>query len=112
MVYRLQCRIGNQSYIGKTNKTIKERINQHFNAFKNKTQGSPLWAHESYFHAGSPPHNLNEFFDKYKIIILKQNTDYVLNNVDEADFITRLKPEINRKEEVPEWDIDQKPINV
>ena len=112
VVYRLQCRICDQFYIGKTNKTIKERISQHFNAFKNKTQSSPLWAHESYFHAGAPPQNTNDFFDKYKIIILKKNSDYVLNNVDEADFITKLKPEINRKEEVPEWDIDQRPINV
>ena len=53
---------------------------------------------------------MSEFFDKYSIIILKQNRDYVLNNVDEADFISKLKPELNRREEVPEWDIDEKPI--
>ena len=112
VVYKLQCKICNQFYIGKTNKTVKERVVQHFNSFKNKAQSSPLWAHDLYFHAGAPPLNIDEFFDKYSVIILKQNSDYVLNNVDEADFINRLKPELNRKDEVPEWDIDQRPINV
>ena len=53
---------------------------------------------------------MQEFFDKYTMTILKQNKDYVLNNVDEAYFINKLKPELNRKDEVPEWDIEENPI--
>ena len=41
---------------------------------------------------------------------MKQNTDYVLNNVEEANLISKLKPQLNRKEEVPEWDIEEHPI--
>ena len=110
VVYKLQCKVCNEFYIGKTNKTIKERIIQHYNSFKNQMQTSPLWAHESYFHGRVPPLTMNDFFDKYSINIIKQNHDYVLNNVDEANFISKLKPTLNRKEEVPEWDIEEDPV--
>ena len=110
VVYKIQCRICQEFYIGKTNKTLKERVTQHLNAYKNKTTNSPLWSHESYFHGGAIINDWEGFFEKYKLIIIKQNSDYVLNNIDEAEHITKLKPTINRREEVPEWDIIENAI--
>ena len=110
VVYKIQCRICQEFYIGKTNKTLKERITQHFNAYKNKTTNSPLWSHESYFHGGALINNWETFFEKYRVIVIRQNSDYVLNNIDEAEHITKLKPSLNRREEVPEWDIVESAI--
>ena len=92
--------------MGKTNKTVKERINNHFGLYKRASSNSPLWMHETLHHCRLPPKDLDEFFDRFSLDILAQNTDYILNNVAEAEFISKLKPAINRREEVPEWDID------
>ena len=110
VVYKIQCRICQEFYIGKTNKSLKERITQHFNAYKSKTTNSPLWSHENYFHGGAIINNWEGFFEKYRLVVIKQNSDYVLNNIDEAEHITKLKPSINRREEVPEWDIVENAI--
>ena len=110
-VYQFECKICHQTYIGKTNKTIKERVNGHLALFKKASSNSPLWTHEMIYHAGTTPTNLADLFEMYSFKIINQNKDYVLNNVAEAEAISRLKPLINRKEEVPEWDIDAEAIN-
>ena len=52
VVYKIQCKLCQEFYIGKTNKSLKERITQHFNSYKNRAKNSPLWSHETYFHGG------------------------------------------------------------
>ena len=111
VVYQFECKLCHQIYIGKTNKTVKERVNAHFSLFKKGSNNSPLWAHESIYHAGTTPTTLVELFERYSFKIIEQNKDYVLNNVAEAEAISRLKPLINRREEVPEWDIDAEAID-
>ena len=111
VVYQFECKICHQIYIGKTNKTIKERINGHFALFKKASNNSPLWTHEQIYHAGTTPTTLADLFERYSFKIINQNKDYILNNVAEAEAISRMKPSINRKEEVPEWDIDAEAID-
>ena len=112
VVYRLTCKLCGDIYVGKTNKTIRERINGHFGLYKKASTNSPLWAHEALHHCRLPPNDITEFFERFALDILSQSSDYILNNVAEAETISRLKPNINRKEEVPEWDIDALPIKL
>ena len=112
VVYQFQCKICQATYIGKTNKTVKERITNHFTLFRKKSNTSPLWMHEFIFHAGTTIDNLSDLFDRYSLKILSHNKEYVLNNIAEAELISKEKPLINRREEVPEWDIDAAAIDL
>ena len=112
VVYQFQCKICQATYIGKTNKTVKERITNHFTLFRKKSNTSPLWMHEFIFHAGATIDNLSDLFERYSLKILSHNKEYVLNNIAEAELISREKPLINRREEVPEWDIDAAAIDL
>lgn len=104
LVYSLICKLCTTSmmqYIGETCVWLKDRLYQHKYSIKNKDNRSALSQHLNCEHKGSM-FNIDDF----NLKILQQCKDSHDTCIAEAVWIGRLKPKINRKHELNDYNVD------
>jgi hypothetical protein len=88
------------SYIGKTNNTIRDRHRNHRKCFKDKDiKGSAMAEHMF------KKHNMDNvcFDDAFEFNMLSKVNSNINTNLKEGNLINKLKPKLNRKCEIPEY---------
>ena len=95
IVYRYTCMKCKEFYIGKTVRAFSTRHAEHRNAIKNKSSSSALYEHIKTQHLGIG--DIKDFqVDFIAKLYNSRNTTFT-----EAQAITHFKPSINRKHEIP-----------
>ena len=89
IVYKFQCLLCNQFYIGSTIQCLHDRIREH--TIQNR---SSIYKHLHLYKIEKLLHNQN-----YNIEILAEAKDTVTLRITEGLLISQLKPEINAKHE-------------
>jgi hypothetical protein len=102
IVYSYKCRKcpDDTIYIGKTNNTIRDRNRNHRKCFKDKdTRGSAMAEHMY------KKHNMDNicFDEAYEFNMLSKVNSNINTNLKEGSLINKLKPKLNRKCEIPEY---------
>ena len=98
VVYQAKCNICSQTYVGKTSTTLYKRITQHKSDLSNNKDKSPLGEHLDKQHPDTPK-NLQQF----QFSVLKKGNDPVDTLIREALLIKNNRPQINRREEIPQF---------
>ena len=95
VVYQYTCKSCQEKYIGKTDNTIYNRFYQHRMAVNRSDEKNPLVRHMIEKHADDQ-HDIRS----WDFEILKRCSGNPVDTaLEEADFIDKQKPEINKKRE-------------
>ena len=93
LIYKFTCKSCDQSYIGQTSRSFKHRFSEHKRAILKQQNTSALAEHN---HNGPKNSSIQDF----NLEILDRCNDPLDTRLTEARFIKRLRPKINRKEEM------------
>ena len=98
LVYKFTCSHCNEFYIGMSNRPFNRRYNEHRRSLEYRDCKSALSVH-AVRHNDCTLMKVTDFM----LDILSKNSSPLMTRLAEADFIGRLRPMINRKEELLTW---------
>ena len=98
LVYKFACSLCNEFYIGMSNRPFVCRYNEHRRSLEHLDKISALSVHAVDRH-GCTSAKVADF----RLEILAKESSPLMTRLAEADFIGRLRPLINRKEELIAW---------
>ena len=90
VVYKLECILCQESYVGETKRPVRERIMEHRRAALSRNTQNPWGAHFYNKHSGTPTPDL-----PFTAKIVKRTTDHVERKLSEAIEIAETSPLIN-----------------
>ena len=97
VVYVYKCKICQQIYIGKTSRTISERVKEHSTSLNKSDKKSALSEHFINCHRDYYTHaNINMF----EFSILQHCQSPIFTAISEAQHIKKANPKMNRKHEL------------
>ena len=98
VVYKATCNLCNKFYIGETCRPFYIRVDEHRRCVKNRDRNSALTDHII------TDHRENLTFDDFRLEIISKFSSPVETRIGEAQLISTLRPQINRKDEiVAQW---------
>ena len=90
VIYRLDCAICAESYIGETKRPVRERLLEHRRAALNRNEQNPWGAHYGTTHKGSPVPTI-----PFTARIIRRAQDHVDHKLGEAIEIAETTPQLN-----------------
>lgn len=90
VIYRLDCAICAESYIGETKRPVRERLLEHRRAALNRNEQNPWGAHYGTAHKGSPVPTI-----PFTARIIRRAQDHVDRKLGEAIEIAETTPLLN-----------------
>ena len=94
-VYKYNCRLCSQEYVGYSARCIKYRHAEHRRSINKGDDVSALSTHLKNAHSSTTPHTI----DLYEITLLQRCKDAIAACIAESYHIKHISPQINRKEE-------------
>jgi hypothetical protein len=98
VVYRYTCNICNKAYIGQTARPFFYRHREHRNSIVNRSYSSALGEHICLEH-----NNDNCTIDSFRLDFLEVFKTPIASRIGEAMWINKLKPSMNRRQELVHW---------
>jgi len=99
VVYQYTCVQCGEFYIGKTARMLKTRHQEHRKAIDNKSNSSALYNHLQDKHGGIGG------IGNFQVGLIRKLHNTRDTTIAEAKAITQLKPQINRKHELPDYNL-------
>ena len=90
VIYRLECAICAESYIGETKRPVRERLLEHRRAALNRNEQNPWGAHYGTIHKGSPVPTV-----PFTARIVRRAQDHVDRKLSEAIEMAETTPQLN-----------------
>ena len=104
IVYSFKCTRCGECYIGKANRTLRDRFQQHVRDFRNRAISSPLFAHIATCTPKDTTYPLTEpAIGDFSFSVLNYFRPGLETDLAEAWYIRTLRPKINRKQELTEF---------